>query len=172
MATVCLTGTCMIHNPFRPAAPLKLTTQTHRLTHAQQPSHRGTHVRAARLPSVDGMLPLSRLLFNAKYLQDTRRVTLTLSTTHIRPHTHTTHTEQTHTPPQSHTPRHATTTPQCTHNRLLRSPSVDGMQPESWLLFESNKLQDPRTAITSHHGFQRCPSIRQIAVREHNLKHQ
>jgi hypothetical protein len=42
-----------------------------------------------------------------------------------------------------------------THERRVRVPSVDGMLPESWLLFKLNRLQDTRTDNASHHGTQR-----------------
>jgi hypothetical protein len=60
-----------------------------------------------------------------------------------------------HTPPtENHTQSH-TRPPRHTHVRAVRLPSVDGMLPESWLLFKSNRLQDTRTAIASHHGTRR-----------------
>jgi hypothetical protein len=60
-----------------------------------------------------------------------------------------------HTPPtQNHTQSH-TRPPRHTHVRAVRLPSVDGMLPESWLLYKDKCLQDTRTAIASHHGTRR-----------------
>jgi hypothetical protein len=60
-----------------------------------------------------------------------------------------------HTPPtENHTQSH-TRPPRHTHVRAVRLPSVDGMLPESWLLYKYNTLQDTRTAIASHHGTRR-----------------
>ena len=60
-----------------------------------------------------------------------------------------------HTPPtENHTQSH-TRPPRHTHVRAVRLPSVDGMLPESWLLYKPNHLQDTRTAIASHHGTRR-----------------
>jgi hypothetical protein len=42
---------------------------------------------------------------------------------------------------RNHTQSH-TRPPRHTHNSLVRLPSIDGMLPESWLLFKSNPLQD------------------------------
>jgi hypothetical protein len=51
-----------------------------------------------------------------------------------------------HTPPtekrtQSHTPP-----PRHTHTRAVRLVSVDGMLPESWLVYNCNELQDTRNS--------------------------
>jgi hypothetical protein len=60
-----------------------------------------------------------------------------------------------HTPPtENHTQSH-TRPPRHTHPRDARLLSVEGMLPESWLLFKCNPLQDTRTAIASHHGTRR-----------------
>jgi hypothetical protein len=59
------------------------------------------------------------------------------------------------TPPtENHTARH--TRPPChTHDSRVKLPSVDGMLPESWLLYKFNLLHDTRTVIASHHGTRR-----------------
>jgi hypothetical protein len=40
--------------------------------------------------------------------------------------------------------------PRRTHPRSVRSPSDDGMLPESWLFSKFNSLQDTRTVVASH----------------------
>jgi hypothetical protein len=60
-----------------------------------------------------------------------------------------------HTPPtENHTQSH-TRPLRHTYDSPVRLPSVDGMLPESWLLFKIKFLQDTRTAIASHHGTRR-----------------
>jgi hypothetical protein len=51
-------------------APHTPPTENHTQSHTRPPRH--THARAARLPSVDGMLPESWLMSKYTYLQDTR----------------------------------------------------------------------------------------------------
>ncbi len=56
------------NTPCADSAPHSMTR-----TSTQTPNfHRPTYTRAVRLPSVDGMLPDSLLLFNSNSLQDTR----------------------------------------------------------------------------------------------------
>jgi hypothetical protein len=70
---------------------------------------------------------------------------------HARHTQHGTQLRAPHTPPtENHTQSH-TRPPHNTHTRAVRLPSVDGMLPESWLLYKINCLQDTRTAIASHH---------------------
>jgi hypothetical protein len=63
-------------------------------------------------------------------------------------------TPRTARPTENHTQSH-TRPPRHTHVRAVRLPSVDGMLPESWLLYKYKYLQDTRTAIASHHGTRR-----------------
>jgi hypothetical protein len=55
------------HSSDRPHTP---PTENHTQPHTRPPRH--THDRAVRLPSVDGMLPVSWLLLKVNVLQDTR----------------------------------------------------------------------------------------------------
>jgi hypothetical protein len=61
-----------------------------------------------------------------------------------------------HTAPAAkHTQTHTgTQLPRLTHRRAVRLPSVDGIVPESWLMYKANCLQYTRTSTTlaSRHG--------------------
>jgi hypothetical protein len=156
-------------------------TENHTQSHTRPPRH--THVRAVRLPTVDGMLPESWLPCNSNRLQDTRTAIASQNTDTQAPHARTTsrtapttahcviittctplrasHTQHgtqlrpPHTPPtENHTQSH-TPPPRHTHSSRVRLPSVDGMLPDSWLLSKIKCLQDTRSAIASHHGTRR-----------------
>jgi hypothetical protein len=76
--------------------------------------------------------------------------------------------------PQKITPSHTrAASARHTHRRAVRSPSVGGMLPESWLLVRYNSLQDTRTAIASHHGTRRrClprPASRTQRISAHRI---
>jgi hypothetical protein len=95
----------------------------------------------------------------AKKLDCTHTAARTPRTTQHRapgiPHTANRQTDRhTHTHTQSHTRS------QChTHIRAAKLPSVDGMLPESWLLYKSSCLHDTRIANASlahHHTQCRC----------------
>jgi hypothetical protein len=74
---------------------------------------------------------------------------------HARHTQHGTQLRPPHTPPTENHTQSRTRPPRHTHCRAVRLPSVDGMLPESWLLYKYNCLQDTRTAIASHHGTRR-----------------
>ena len=111
-----------------------------------------THSHAAykhTSPARPQDIPHSR---NHCALRNHHRMHTAARTPHTARHTAPTTPHATHR--NSHPVTH-TRPPRHTHVRAVRLPSIDGMLPESWLLFKSNPLQDTRTAIASHHGTRR-----------------
>jgi hypothetical protein len=158
--------------PTSAALPDTITPQTcaHRHTRCDKPHPAKRHVSVtARVTQISAHVqPTQRTSHThiqhttqAPHARTTSRTATTTAhcasiTAHTPPRArHTQHSTQLrppHKPPtENHTQSH-TRPPRHTHCRAVRLPSVDGMLPDSWLLYKFNVLQDTRTAIASHHG--------------------
>jgi hypothetical protein len=125
-----------------------------------QPTHAASHTHTQR--TTTHVLHASTTSHTAATIA--HRVIITTRTPSRACHTqHGIQLRPPHAPPtENHTQSH-TRPPRHTHCRAVRLPSVDGILPESWLLYKYNPLQDTRAAIASHHATRRCRRPQRVA---------
>jgi hypothetical protein len=127
----------------RRVSPTTAHTNKPRTAHRTHTQHTNTQAPHARTTSRTAVTTALRPNITAR------------TPPHTRHTQHGTQLRAPHTPPtENHTQSH-TRPPRHTHRSPVRLPSVDGMLPESVLLYKSNDLQDTRTAIASHYGTRR-----------------
>ncbi len=178
------------HMPTSAAPPATITPQTRARKHTQRhkphPPQRhvtimacvaenSAHLQATHATSHTHTQPTNTQAPHARTTSRTAPTTAHCAIIAVCTPPHARHTAR-HTAPTTphaaHRKSHQShTRPPChTHRRAVRLLSVDGMLPESWLLFKCNFLHDTRTAIASYrdHGTRRRPATHRSAAHSIN----